>query len=189
MTKKHITLILILAALINVPQVFAQGKNEKTEAKSAKSMDVTIFDDVLATAEFMKFDYKGTVARSKNGDMSAIVELFNFSRVVDGKEGRNHAVTCLELIPFSDGKAAEAFREIRKDNLKKLVKERLIEAQSNTTKPELKKNMAEWAPHTWAALHNRFVENPAEIKAKAEGKAQRGKDSKGTTLDAPQGKQ
>ena len=145
MTKKCFVLILILIALINAQQAFAQGKNEKTgspkTANSAKSTDVTIFEDVLVTAEFMKFDYKGTIARAKNGEVKALVELFDFSRVVDGKEGRNHAVTCLELIPYSDGKSAEAYREILKDNLKKLVKERLIEAQSNTNKSELKKNM------------------------------------------------
>ncbi|MCK6692504.1 MAG: hypothetical protein L6Q97_10420 [Thermoanaerobaculia bacterium] len=117
--------------------------------------NVFISKSVLKTADWANFEYKDVLKKAIAGNEEAIQQLFKFNNAVDGVEGIEHNVTCLELIPLaSDLKVANAL-VFTKPKLKQVVLSRMILAQGKTQKPELKKPMESWAPRTWAVLNNK----------------------------------
>lgn len=117
--------------------------------------NVYISKSVLKTADWANFEYKDILKKAIAGDENAIQQLFKFNNAVDGVEGIEHNVTCLELIPLaSDFKVANALL-FAKPKLKQVVLSRIILAQGRTQKPDLKKPMESWAPRTWAVLNNK----------------------------------
>lgn len=132
---------IVLFLLFSVP-VLAQKK-------------VYVSDKVRSTAEQIKVDYKGLVKKASAKDGDAVKKLLDFSRIVDGSEAIEHAVTCLELIPLaSDEVMAKAIAALS-PKLKKVLLDRMQQAQGRTQKAELKVPMEKWAPMSWEALHNR----------------------------------
>ncbi|TNE52409.1 MAG: hypothetical protein EP344_15800 [Bacteroidetes bacterium] len=157
---------------------------------------VTISKTVVATADQVKMDYKSTVKKASEKDSKAISELLEFSRLVDGAEATEHAVTCLELITRSGDWAMAKAIESRKATLKKALLKRFTEAQKSTQYAELKKPIKSWAPYTWEALNNRqVVKASAQVStdatpdmAKGAGSlqgAQQGQEQSGTGVTAP----
>lgn len=124
-------------------------------AFSLFGQNVYISKSVLKTADWANFEYKDILKKAIAGNEEAIQQLFKFNNAVDGVEGIEHNVTCLELIPLaSDFKVANALL-FAKPKLKQVVLSRIILAQGRTQKPDLKKPMESWAPRTWAVLNNK----------------------------------
>lgn len=118
-------------------------------------------DAVIATADQLKFRYKEVLKKAANQDSKAIMQFFEFSRVVDGQEAIEHALTCMELIPVAGDRAMAKAIELLKPGLKKVVLERILKAQGKTDKEALKEPIKSWAPYTWEALNNRPVIFPS----------------------------
>ena len=145
--------------------------------------DAPITPELLRLAEFAKMDYKATLAKCKKGDQQAIAEFFDFHRIVEEKSAVEHSLVCLDMIAASgDGNVAEVCKGL-KDKLKVMVRERLAAAQPKSMKPELQKDMGEWAPKTWAALNNKILADPAREAAKNAEKAAKRQEG----ADASQG--
>ena len=117
--------------------------------------------DVVKTAEQIKFQYKDVLKKAIGQDQKAIGQLFEFSRILDGQEALEHAVTCLEIIPFVTDKVMALALEQVNPKLRTASLERLVQAQGLTDKAELKKPIQSWAPYTWEALNNRPVIFPS----------------------------
>lgn len=124
-------------------------------AFSLFGQNVFISKSVLKTAEWANFEYKEVLKKAIAGDVSAITQLFKFNNAVDGVEGIDHNITCLELIPLATDLKVSNALITTKPKLKKVVLDRIILAQGKTQKPELKKPMESWAPRTWAVLNNK----------------------------------
>lgn len=138
-----------------------------------KGYQVETFQKVLKTAEVAKFDYKTNLENAKKGDETAIHKMFDFHRVVDGVDGLNHAVTCLEIIPLAGDKACAAAAYRCSPNLRKLLIERLMLAQARTKKTFLRQSLTNWAPGTWAYLNGQtFQFGPQETPAAQQPAAQ-----------------
>lgn len=127
--------------------------NTAQEAKQAS--DVTVFPSVLSTAQWAGFKYTEQLQLAKTGDLKAVSSLLDFSGTVDGVDALNHAVTCLELLPFSTDLVFAAAVNKAKPKLKKVLLDRLVLAQGRTTNLELRKPLAEWAPLTWDVLNGK----------------------------------
>ena len=125
--------------------------------RSAAQKKVYVSDKVLKTASWARFKYKDELKNALNQDPAAVRRLLEFSGTVDGQEGLDHAVTCLEMIPAATDDVVAVVVAGMKPNAKKLLLERLSGAVSRTQKKELQKPIAEWAPNTWAALNNKPV--------------------------------
>ncbi len=88
-------LLFSILALIASPFVHVGCQN------SMESTDtVEVSQSVLKTAEWSGFDYKGTLDKALGGDAIAIQDFLKFHSVVDGVEGINHGVACLEMNPI-----------------------------------------------------------------------------------------
>jgi hypothetical protein len=149
----------------------AAGSTEVTALPAApmfpdslmKNYEVETFQGVLKMADLTSFAYNDVLAKAKTGDAGSIYQLLDFSRIVDGKDGVNHSVTILEIIPLAGDEAFSAAASQCKPKLKKMVLDRLIQAQSRTKKEFLRQSMEHWAPTTWAVLNGLPVpdgENP-----------------------------
>jgi hypothetical protein len=147
----------------------------------ATNGNVQVFDGVLKVADWAKFDYKSVLERAKKGDGAAVRELLDFHGTVDGADALNHSVTCLELIPVAGDRIFGGAVAFCKPTLKKLLKERLLQAQRRTKKTALRSNFAEWAPFTWGYL----TDNPVVIpEPTAAPEPQAGKIRIGTVAPA-----
>lgn len=124
----------------------------------AANTDIFVSQSVLTTAQWAGFKYNEQLSLARQGDMKAVEELLNFNGTVDGREGLDHAVTCLELIPFSSDLVFAAALNKGKPALKKLLLERLTLAQGRTKTEALRKPLQEWAPLTWAVLNGQPFE-------------------------------
>lgn len=164
--KKVLFKILILVLIIPAVQISAQK--------------VYISKDVAHTAGQIKFEYKDVVKKAQNKNGEAVAQLFEFSRILDGNEISEHAVTCLEVIALAgDEVSARAIQKLN-SKLKKVSKDRLVSAQSRTEKEELKKPIKKWAPYTWEALNDRPViirKQPATQPGSLTAKQKAGQDS------------
>ncbi len=114
--------------------------------------EVEVSDAVLRTAETFDFKYLDVLAKAKTGDVQSIHEFIRFHKYVDEIEAINHGVTCLELIPYATDAKFSMACKMATPNLKKVLLERLAQAQAKTKKEELRKPIKEWAPLTWATL-------------------------------------
>ena len=123
--------------------------------------EVEVSDAVLRTAETFDFKYMDLLAKAKTGDVQSIQELIRFHKYVDDIEAINHAVTCLELIPFATDAKFSAACKMATPNMRKALAERLAQAQGKTKKEELRKPLKDWAPMTWAALNSTPGDNTA----------------------------
>lgn len=116
--------------------------------------DVYISKEVLKTSEWANFAYKDVLKKAIAGDESSITAFFKFNNAVDGVQGIDHNITCLEMIPLAtDDKVASALLPTV-PNLKKVVLDRIMLAQGKTKKADLQKPLESWAPKTWAVLNN-----------------------------------
>lgn len=127
------------------------------QSKAANS-EIFVSQSVLSTAQWAGFKYREQLDLARQGDMRAVEEMLNFNGTVDGREGLDHAVTCLELIPYSSDLVFAAALNKGKPNLRKLMLERLSVAQGRTKVEALRKPISEWAPLTWAVLNGQPFE-------------------------------
>lgn len=117
--------------------------------------NVFVSKDVLKTAEWADFKYKDVMKKAVAGDKEAIKAFVDFTRYVEGVQGVEHAVTCLEIIPLTSD-ATFAFSIFSAPpKLKKVFWDRLLLAQGKTQNPELQKPLESWAPATWAVLNGK----------------------------------
>jgi hypothetical protein len=148
-----------LATLIISLSVSAISGQNKTV-----NNDIFVSSSVLSTAQWAGFKYREQLDLARQGDMRAVEEMLNFNGTVDGREGLDHAVTCLELIPYSSDLVFAAALNKGKPTLRKLMLERLPLAQGRTKVETLKKPLSEWAPLTWAVLNGQPFE-PADTSS------------------------
>lgn len=161
MRKEILRLTICLLAF---PVLTASAQDTAATAV-AVNKDVKVYDNVLKTAEWAGFKYEDALARAKNGDVMATWEMLEFHAIVDGVEGLNHAVTCLELIPIVGDVSFARAVSACKPKLKQLLGERLVLAQGRTKKEELRKSLTDWAPYTWAFLTDQSIAIPAPEKS------------------------
>ena len=173
--------VLLLGATTGCSQDTPNNQKGKSTSETptalAPGSDAPITPELLRLAEFSKMDYNAVLAKCKKGDQQAILEFFDFHRIVETQSAVEHSLVCLDMIAASgDGNVAEVCKTL-KDKLKVMVRERLVAAQPKSLKPELQKSMSEWAPKTWAALNNQVLADPvreaaknAEKEAKLKGK-------------------
>ena len=124
----------------------------------AANTDIFVSQSVLSTAQWAGFKYREQLDLARQGDMRAIEEILNFNGTVDGREGLDHAVTCLELLPYASDLVFAGALNKGKPALRKLMLERLTLAQGRTKTESLRKPLAEWAPLTWAVLNGQPFE-------------------------------
>lgn len=125
--------------------------------------EITVSDSVIKLAETFDIKYMELLEKAKKGDVNSIKEIIRFNRIADGVDGLDHAVTCLELIPFAgDAAFAQGCQSVT-PNMRKYLADRLSMAQGRTKKTELQQPLKSWAPQTWAIL------NPAEQIPAKEG--------------------
>ena len=135
---------------------------------------VYLSKSVIATAQKINFDYKDAVKKAQNKDQKATVRLLEFGRILDGQELREHAITCLELIPnVGDWDMALAIQTTR-PTFKKALMQWLTKAQKSTQKESLKKPIKKWAPYTWLALNEKPVVKPTSQPAQGASDASQG---------------
>lgn len=131
-----------------------------------KNYQVETFQNVLKTAGLVNLNYKDLIESAKTGDVTSIHKLLDFHRTVDGVDGLNHAVTCLELIPLAGDKAYAAAVYRCSPKLRKLLIERLMLAQVRSKKTFLRQSLTNWAPATWAYLNGQtFQFEPQQAPA------------------------
>ena len=133
-----------------------------------RNYQVETFQNVLKTADLANFNYKEMIENAKAGDVTSIYKLLDFHRMVDGVDGLNHAVTCLELIPLTGDKAFAAAVYRCSPKLRKLLTDRLMLAQVRSKKTFLRESLTHWAPATWAYLNGQTYQYEAQ-QAPAEG--------------------
>lgn len=138
--KKALLNTLIALFLLPAAVAFGQGK-------------VFISKNVLKTAEWAGFKYNDVLKKSLTGDQPSIMDFVKFHAVVDGVEGVEHGVSCLELIPLVGDQTFGSSILLTKPKLKSLLLKRLVLAQAKTKKTELKKPVESWAPISWAILN------------------------------------
>lgn len=118
-----------------------------------KNYDVEVFQSVVKLADQLGYKYTDMLAKAKTGDATAIYQMLDFHRIVEGKDALNHAVTCLEILPLA-GDDAFASAVVRcKPKLVQVVLDRLVLAQGRSKKTFLRQGMGAWAPTTWAVLN------------------------------------
>lgn len=117
-----------------------------------KGYGVETFQNVIKTADLIKVQYKELVAQAKSGDVASMHKLLDFSRIVDGVDGLNHAVTCLEILPLMGDASFASAVSLCQPKLKKLILDRLILAQGRTKKTFLRQSLTNIAPLTWEQL-------------------------------------
>ena len=161
------TCLSVFILLLMIPASAAFAQKNVTQSK-----------DVIKTADLIEFKYKETLKKAANQDISAVAALFEFSRILDGQQVLDHALTCLELFPLAtDPIMAKAIQNLN-PNLKKVSLERLLEAQGQTAQEALKKPIETWAPYSWEALNNR----PVIFES-----AQSAENQQGSAIDAAAG--
>lgn len=131
---------LFLLFVLSASAVFGQGK-------------VYVSKNVLKTAEWADFKYNDVLKKSLTGDQTSIMSFVKFHAVVDGVEGVEHGVSCLEMIPLVGDQTFGSSILLSKPKLKTLLRDRLVLAQMKTQKAELKKPIESWAPITWAIMN------------------------------------
>jgi len=146
-----------MRSILLVAAIFALFSPVMIHAQQGKKMDIDISSDVLKTAEWAAFKYMEKLDLAQTGDQKAIKEFLEFSAVVDGKEAIQHAVTCIELIPFTTDEKMGAVIYILKPKLREALLERFQLAQGRTKKEEMRKPLQEWAPLTWKGLNGEKV--------------------------------
>lgn len=117
-----------------------------------KGYEVETFQNVIKTADLIKVQYKELVANAKTGETNSMYKLLDFHRIVDGVDGLNHAVTCLEILPLMGDASFASAVSLCQPKLKKLIVERLILAQGRTKKTFLRQSLTNIAPLTWEQL-------------------------------------
>lgn len=152
--KKALLMNLALLLLAASP-LFAQKK-------------VFVSDNVLQIAAQAQFDYKGTVKKASNKDGKALIDLFEFIRLLEADQADEHAITCLELIPLASDEVFAKAVKTRSIKMKAALLRRITAAQERTQKEALKKPMEEWAPYSWKALNNFEFNIEAENKTTAQ---------------------
>lgn len=138
--KKTLLNTLIALFLLPAAVAFGQGK-------------VFISKNVLKTAEWAGFKYNDVLKKSLTGDQPSIMNFVKFHAVVDGIEGVEHGLTCLELIPLVGDQTFSSSILLTKPKLKTLLRDRLVLAQAKTKNNDLKKPLESWAPYTWSCLN------------------------------------
>jgi len=156
--KKALLMNLALLLLAASP-LFAQKK-------------VFVSDNVLQVADQAQFDYKGTLKKATAKDGKAVIDLFEFIRLLEPAEADEHALTCLELIPVATDEVFAKAVKTRTVKMKAALLRRITAAQERTKKEALKKPMEEWAPYSWKALNNFEFDIEAENKTAAQKPAQ-----------------
>jgi len=170
--------ILLLGATTGCSQDTPASKNDPkntgtTAAPAAAPTsgdDAPITPELLRLSEFVKMDYAATLSKCKKGYKTALLEFFDFHRIVEEKSAVEHSLVCLDMIAASDDADVSEVCSSLKPKLKTLVLERLVAAQPKAAKPALQKPMSEWAPKTWAALNNLPIPDPAREAAEAEAR-------------------
>ncbi|MBL7827775.1 MAG: hypothetical protein JNJ57_14185 [Saprospiraceae bacterium] len=155
----------------------------------AQTHKVSVSPSVLDVAKWAGFEYQKHVDLAKSGDFKAVTELLDFSGTVDGVDALDHAVTCLELIPYASDLTFAAALNKAKPKLKSVLLERFQLAQGRSKTESFRSPMATWAPNTWAALNGKpFQPAPstdpskmAEQKSKKENLAGQTDKAKGKT--------
>jgi hypothetical protein len=171
--------VLLLGATTGCSQDSPASKNDlkgsgttaAPAAAPAPGSDAPITDELLRLSEFAKMDYKATLSNCKKGDKTALLEFFDFHRIVEEKSAVEHSLVCLDMIAASNDAVVSDVCSSLKPKLKTLVVERLTAAQPKSAKPALQKPMSEWAPKTWAALNNLPIPDPAREAAEAAARA------------------
>lgn len=145
--------------------------------------EIEVSNAVLKTAETFDFKYMDVLTKAKTGNIQSIQEFIRFHKYVDDMEAINHGVSCLELISFaSDAKFAAACK-LSTVNLRKVLAERLQQAQGKTKKEDLRKPLKDWAPMTWTALN--ASENTPDTNAKIYDPAMQNMKKPGATEQKP----
>jgi len=144
--KKSMVLILLVCIAAPFTRVFSQNTTEG-------SPKVSVFPGVLKAAEWAGFDYNGTLNKALTGDYYAVQKLLDFHTVVDGANGINHGVTCLEIIPIIGDELFATGCSYMKPKLQKTALDRIILGQGRTQKEELRQSLTNWAPLTWSVLN------------------------------------
>jgi hypothetical protein len=139
-----------ILALLALP--FAQV-NCQTSLESPGTVET--FPNVLKTAEWASFDYKGILNMALTGDPVSIQKFIKFHATVDGVEGINHGVTCLEMVPLVGDEAFAGACQDLNPRLLKLALDRFMLAQGKTKKEELRQSMTNWAPMTWSVFNGK----------------------------------
>lgn len=168
---------------------FVQTINAQVE-KGSQEQDITVFESVLATAEWANFKYQDQLLAAKMGDYKATLKLLEFSGTVDGVAELEHSVTLLELLASGSDATFGIAVKIAKPKLKSVLLQRLQLAQGRTKNENLREPMEKWAPITWAALNGKvFVPTAApgtESSMKStDPKAKSSSTTKKTALDSP----
>jgi len=117
-----------------------------------KGYEVEIFQNVSKTADLVNIKYKDLVANAQSGDAGSMHKLLDFHRIVDGADGLNHAVTCLEILPLMGDASFASAVALCQPKLKKLILDRLVLAQGRTKKTFLRQSLTNIAPLTWEQL-------------------------------------
>lgn len=160
-------------------------------AQNENKIEVEISKPVVKTADWAGFKYMEKVDLAQRGDYHAMRDLLNFSGTVDGTEAIQHAVTCLELIPYTSDETVASVISVQKPKLKNVLLERYTLAQSRTKKEELRKPLQEWAPLTWDALHGKMIigcMTPSTL-TKMDSKDSKGEKEASAAHDIPRSKQ
>jgi hypothetical protein len=116
--------------------------------------EIEVFAGVLKMADWAGFKYHEVMARAEKGEYMAIKEFVNFHSIVDGVDGINHGVSCLELVSKATDYRFSSVCMIVKPKLRKMLLDRMTLAQVRTKKEQFREPMSKWAPLTWAALNN-----------------------------------
>ncbi len=154
-------------------------------AAAAWSQKIYVSKNVLKTAEWAGFKYNDKLKKALTSDQYAIRDFVEFSSLVDGVEGVEHAVSCLEIIPQVGDQTFGGSLMLSKPKLKKIVRDRLLLAQAKTQKADLKKPLESWAPITWAILNGTpLPESELEKVQKAHGKKHAEPSGMGNNADA-----
>ena len=167
-------LTLLLGATTGCSQDNPANQNEKstpaTTAAVAAGSEAPITPELIRLSEFIKLDYKTTLANCKKGDQQAILEFLDFHRIVEEKSAVEHSLVCLDMIAAAGDDNVVNVCVGLKEKLKVLIRERLVAAQAKSTNPQLQKSMSEWAPKTWAALNNQVLADPAREAAEQQAR-------------------
>lgn len=144
MKFQHLIFAILTLGLFSLPAMAQDAK---------KDQDVTVFESVLATADWANFKYMDELKLAKKGDYDATLKLLKFCGTVDGKAALDHSVTLLELLSGQDVAFASALVIGKNPKLNTVILDRLQLAQGRTTKETLHQPIKDWAPITWDVLH------------------------------------
>jgi hypothetical protein len=155
LVKKAFQLLLLSAFALSATLAFGQ--------KNAATNDIKVSEKVLKTAEWAKFKYMDELALAQSGDLAAIKRMLEFSKMVDGGETIDHALTCLELIPVAGDDNFAAVIAGLSPKLKEVLLKRFNFAQGRSEKETLRLPMTVWAPNTWGALNGLSPQPKSEV--------------------------